>query len=976
MTDDEKRPPEGPPPENGGAAPAPTNANGTANHQNKASTSNYNPSWRTVSLRSSADGKTRGLIDQVLDVVGRSYALRGERVPAPDVAYPAIVDVLMQWCVRGQSAPANRREFLNLLDLCHHGHVTETLQSFEEVPVLSGYTSRYSAQVDENSHLTRVPVDAVAYAMASYDAWAYEAVGLRQVVVKGSESIAEYSPSCNYDDSAPYSVKTGRELEGQVRRWGRHIGQRQLKRYLSHLRGLLPEVDFTERLDPMECPVANGMLRRDYTGGHVTLTVRPYTVEDFRLGKYSGLRFETDANGEVIPPEEPVFRRNGRPDWRPGEWFRDAMPDENGRRALLAVLILLMFPAVNIEKAIVFYGLGRNGKGTFLAMMRAMVGSREFQQRYLASVGIEKLANEYYLARLVGKLANLVDETDATYLKHMASAKAAIGGDVVTGRDPYGKAKEFVAKMLFVYCLNTELTTAEQTEAIINRFAFITFPSSFFDRPGGIDRRIKEDFMQRPEVCTWFAFQALTQVPYFETSAIIDENPYVVASNAENLAEANPTIRAWRLLREEVETRTENGEAKWAQVRAMPVYVAHALMSAAKERYEGETGKLPRSTGRTFRQNLERAAKADGFRIVRNEDGNPKQLPMRDWWDEDAMAPLVEAFGGDDLKTWVKDHAGARPRAWLVRDYAGPGSSPRARKADDAEAEGVGDGIRYGVAVAVPRETRAQWYDAKLRREYGRFVGNIMAASLAPDGYEVWLAPWRARPSLPQSARRSLAGDELLPPEVIRPRGLAVYDDLDTPPREWLRDNPWRAPVVERRVSEGATSFEATSILRAAVDVMRHHPARVCVTVPRGVVALPGFDVWRALNDDMSAHDAGQNAGIGTWTVQPVLRRALPPAGERADGGSLTALVGRTAVAELLRQDPPIADSALSALARVAGPDGLPPCDDEALGTALREATVAQLVGACGSLPTGDKTTLARALDRIAEARAANEKND
>ena len=76
----------------------------------------------------------------------------------------------------------------------------------------------------------------------------------------------------------------------------------------------------------------------------------------------------------------------------------------------------------------------------------------------ILSDAIEKLANEYYLARLVGKLANLVDETEASYLKRMASAKAAIGGDVVTGRDPYGKAKEFVAKMLFVYCLNSELT--------------------------------------------------------------------------------------------------------------------------------------------------------------------------------------------------------------------------------------------------------------------------------------------------------------------------------------------------------------------------------------------------------------------------------------------------------------------------------------------------------------------------------------
>lgn len=802
---------------------------------------------------------------------------------APDAAYPRIAEAVVD--LVGDPTKVTRREVVRLFEFAVHGYASgwKFRQDKDEDgnwtywwgvdTVALGYVGEVDkTEFVVQAKLQRAPASAYAYLYALFDVAYYDAVGMPQVA--SSVGIAEYQTDCNETDAAPYALLTNKQLERQFRRWGKHLGGKRFKEYLACLEELLPEVDFTEELSPVECPIANGMLSRE----DGVLTVRPYTPDDHRLGKYSGIRFRVGDDGLVVPPDEPRIARSGRPDWTPGEWFRDAMPDEDGRRALLAVLILLMFPAVNIEKAIVFYGLGRNGKGTFLAMMRAMVGAREFQQRYLASVGIEKLANEYYLARLVGKLANLVDETDAAYLKHMASAKAAIGGDVVTGRDPYGKAKEFVAKMLFVYCLNTELTTAEQTEAIFNRFAFITFPSSFFDRPGGIDRRIKEDFMQRPEVCSWFAYQALTQVPYFETSSIIDDNAYVVASNAENLAEANPTIRAWRLLREEVETSGEDGPDKWAGVRAMPVCVAHALMSAAKERYEGDAGKLPRQNGRTFRGNLERAAKADGFRIVRNDDGTAKQLPMREWWDEGAMAPLVDAFGDEALKRWLKDHADARPRAWLVRDYAGADSSPAARAADEAEAAGANFALEFidysfsDRALATGNER----HDANLRREYGELVGETVAASLAPGGYEVWAAPWRAQPH--RSRPASASG--FRSPEIVRFSGLAVHDDRGvTPPRDWLRGSPWRVPVVERRVAEGATPLEATRVLLDAVDIMCNHAARVCVSVPHGVVALPGFGAFRALVKAMKACDAGQNADIDTWMVRPVTRRALPPAG-------------------------------------------------------------------------------------------------
>lgn len=941
MINCEKRPPETPS-ETEGAAPASANAIGTAANQNSASTSHRITNWRglnqDVVLTRALDGCWLGNFgamrptQQDLNAAFSGLLPNGEPLPpvvnkwedvaavpqdiwlAPDQAWSVIAENVVAMV---DVTRASRRDVAALFGFACHGFATGPRLYIQKRVVddgsrgectveeavwksdarWQGYAGRVNGVSAAGSHpiidgdrpavvqpdldsphgytkdmkIKRAPVAAWAYLYARFDAAYYEAIGLNQAFIDGN--LCEYQQDCCTTANAPYRQLTPREQMGQLRCWGKHLGERMFKRYLDYLRNLLPDVQSEEAMGPDECPVFNGVLDRR------TLKVRPYNPADYRLAKYAGVRFELDADGSIVEPEEPRIKREGKTDWTPSEWFHDCMPDENGRLALLAVVILMLFSAIALEKAIMFYGLGRNGKGTFLAMLRGLVGPRDFQNRYISHVMLDKMNNEYYVSRLQGKLANLVDEVNSNQLlKDFANGKAVISGDPVEGRDPYGKVREFVARMVFVFCLNTELKTAEQTSATIDRFVFITFPTAYASRHGGIDTRIKNDYMQRPEVCTWFAYQALTRVPYFASTAeVFDENPYVRQSNAENLAEANPTLRAWSLLRDEVKT-SEDGENRWAVVRAMPVYVAHELMSAAKERYEGDTGKLPRQNGRIFRQNLERAAIPDGFRIVRNDDGTAKQLPMREWWDGDAMAPLVDALGDEGLKGWLKDHADARPRAWPVRDYAGPESSPAARAADEAEAAGANFALEFTDYAFSDRAlaTGNERHDADLRREYGELVGETVAASLAPGGYEVWAAPWRAQPYRPRHA--STFG--FRPPKIVRFSGLATHDDRGaTSPRDWLRGSPWRVPVVKRRVAEGATPLEATRVLLDAVDIMRNHTARVCVSVPRGVVALPGFDAFRALAKAMKACDAGQNADIDTWMVRPVTRRALPPAG-------------------------------------------------------------------------------------------------
>lgn len=638
-------------------------------------------------------------------------------IDGPEQAYGRLAHAIVK---RLGAENMEAREFDSLFDRLCHSHADRwyldivedeksgAIRSAQWLPTgtgAPGYQDFYRSRVGK---IGRVPPDARIYACAVYDAARFASRGCPMAFI--DDQLAMYNPACNETSEAPYSLVSRKQLLRMLRRHGKHLNDRQADLYLSFLRGLVSDVQTSEAMSPFECPIKNGMLDRR------TMTVRPYTPEDYRLGKYARIFLPTDAEGHVLPVEEPHIERPDGTTWSPRTWFEETMTDPDGRKALLAMLICFMFLGIALEKAFILFGLGRNGKGTFLAMMRAMIGGRAEQARYVSSLTFDDFAHEYNRAQLFGKLANLCDEVEQdAFVKKLAHLKATISHDPITGRNPYEGVMSWAPMMFLGFCLNSELKTPEQTAAIYERFVFIAFPESFARREGGVDPRIKQDYMQREGVTSYFAYTALAEVPMFTTSEIFDANPYVIRCGEENRATANPTYRAWSLV-----------EDFFEGIYALPVKVVRDLLANAKSDYEGDAGKLPSALSRSFRDNL--VAASGDFVIPRAKDGrHNERLDVKRWLesnDRNAMEALFTRFGDEKLRGWLEKCEEARPggkgtpreRSWLMRRDAWEHFEQTGETPAEREKREIYD------AKKARRDELTQQYREYVRDVVGRFM--------------------------------------------------------------------------------------------------------------------------------------------------------------------------------------------------------------------------------------------------------------
>jgi P4 family phage/plasmid primase-like protien len=123
-------------------------------------------------------------------------------------------------------------------------------------------------------------------------------------------------------------------------------------------------------------------------------------------------------------------------------------------------------------------GKGRNGKGTFLRVLQALLGHFN-----ITNVSLHDLVNtRFSTASLVGKLANIAGDIDASYLENTALFKAITGGDSISaehkGRDRF----DFTPWAVPVFSANKVPASADTTVEYLSRWLVIPFPHSFEGR--------------------------------------------------------------------------------------------------------------------------------------------------------------------------------------------------------------------------------------------------------------------------------------------------------------------------------------------------------------------------------------------------------------------------------------------------------------------------------------------------------------
>lgn len=143
------------------------------------------------------------------------------------------------------------------------------------------------------------------------------------------------------------------------------------------------------------------------------------------------------------------------------------------------ILGYMLFNDNPLHKAILLYGSGRNGKGTFLRLARMLVGHAN-----ISAVTPQALdSSQFSSAQLYGKLANLVGDVDPRIFKSTEQFKQLTGGDYMMAQHKHRDPFTFRCRALMMAAFNALPRTADTTEGFFSRWVVVPF-SRFF--PAGV----------------------------------------------------------------------------------------------------------------------------------------------------------------------------------------------------------------------------------------------------------------------------------------------------------------------------------------------------------------------------------------------------------------------------------------------------------------------------------------------------------
>jgi len=157
------------------------------------------------------------------------------------------------------------------------------------------------------------------------------------------------------------------------------------------------------------------------------------------------------------------------------KFFRDILGDEGDIEVMYEILGSLLLKDYSIEKAVMFNGNGRNGKGKTLRLMENFVGSAN-----VCNVGINSMQKDNFdLEDLFGKLLNVGGDTGKTSLKDTGCFKELTGRDGVNLKRKFKRTLRFVNYAKHVFACNELPIVYDNTEGFWTKWVLIDFPYEF-----------------------------------------------------------------------------------------------------------------------------------------------------------------------------------------------------------------------------------------------------------------------------------------------------------------------------------------------------------------------------------------------------------------------------------------------------------------------------------------------------------------
>jgi putative DNA primase/helicase len=163
---------------------------------------------------------------------------------------------------------------------------------------------------------------------------------------------------------------------------------------------------------------------------------------------------------------------------------------EDNLKLIWEVIAYLLLHGNPMQRAVLFYGNGSNGKSSFINIMEHLVGKQN-----CSNITLTQMSRIFEPAELLGKQLNTVGDLDLQFLQETESFKRLTGGDPITAqmknKDPF----TFVNWAVPLFATNNLWKSRDLSPGYFRRWLIIPFPNkiSKADFPHTFQAMVSED---------------------------------------------------------------------------------------------------------------------------------------------------------------------------------------------------------------------------------------------------------------------------------------------------------------------------------------------------------------------------------------------------------------------------------------------------------------------------------------------------
>jgi putative DNA primase/helicase len=219
------------------------------------------------------------------------------------------------------------------------------------------------------------------------------------------------------------------------------------------------------------------------------------------------------------------------------EFFRTATGgNKDCEQLLLEAIGYTMLKTTEMQKTFMLIGAGRNGKSTYLDLLKHILGVRNY-----AAISMKDLSNNFRVSMLEGKLASIAADISAAPIQDTDLFKNIVSGDEITIEKKYQDARlgKFFATMLFA--CNKLPKTTDNSNGFYRRWVIVPFNANLENVSSVEGANFKKKLLAQESI-DYVAYKAVGAISKVLNSTLEFTQPDVVKQMLEEYKIENSSV--------------------------------------------------------------------------------------------------------------------------------------------------------------------------------------------------------------------------------------------------------------------------------------------------------------------------------------------------------------------------------------------------------------------------------------------------